>query len=687
MKPSLNDIVACDFETIKLLSDGTTEASTEFYHPDFRVSSCAFTERKGNEFHSWYVDGEENVRSELSKLQGRPLIPFNLQFEMGVARCRFPGIVCQWYCDVQRLSQLYDNGGNETSFELVYIEPEDDEDVPDAKKESTSGFGLVKTAKRILGKGDHKTEAYEWIHANVPEFKKGKEGSYLDRLPPDVMERYNIGDTEITFELYEYLTSYFDRINFDWTKDNALFLASVNDLVESQIRGIPVDVEGLRTYAEETVKEIEGISRSFLKLYEKPIKDVERLSLLNEVRKRKTLRGRKKYVKRIRSDAAYYEDQITFNPGSNKQLQMLFVEVLKIKPFFFTPKLSPSFKSSHLHQWGEGGSVLENRRKRMIVKSQSEALVEKSSWDSRYHVQLRAVATKTGRYSGTGGVNVQALSRRDHGLMSRLLPDPGFVFVGSDMSAGEPTIITEFTKDQNYKYFCFDGVGKRPFYDGNLMKIDDIYLAYASVCPMFAADMKTAFDTGWEGLSFADWWMKDPEYVKGKLKKIRKNAKWILLGLGYGLGAKSLYPKALEAGLKVTMKDCKGAFDIYWWLFSDIKAYADRLEKHTKKVGWFENPFGYRFAPTEYRKCFNGMIQSSVSGLFHWYGILMKEINPFALYVTTIHDENIYMCPEDKVEDFAKGLKRLTEHINSELKWSVDLRFGIVTGKNLYECK
>lgn len=398
-----NEPICLDYETIEVLPDGSTRASTEFYRHNFRVSSCAFTERDSasNQLRSWYVAGEPAIREELIKIGKRPVIVHNVQFEMGVTRCRFPDVELNWYVDTMRMAQNWDNGGDENSFEILLIESEDEDGEDDAKKISTSGFGLVKCAKRILGAEDHKKEAYEWIQANVPECKKGKEGSFLDRLPEDIMARYNVADTETTYKLYEYLETAFLEKDFNWRFDHELYLSSAYHVVSNKIRGVLVDRAGVRAYAETVLKEIDEIGKQFEIRFADAIKVVERQRLLEEVRARKTLKGRKKYLKRVKSDPEKWADDIAFNVGSNKQLEALFVDVLKIEPKFFTEKGSPAFKSAMLSQWGEGGLMLGARRKRMLVLKQACNLYKMSEYDSRWHCDLRLAATATGR--GAGG--------------------------------------------------------------------------------------------------------------------------------------------------------------------------------------------------------------------------------------------------------------------------------------------
>lgn len=399
--------VVMDVETVELLPDGSTRASTEFYRENFRVLSCGFTERREGNVVSWYVEGEAAIEAELEKLQGRPLVAHNVQFEMGVVKCRFPSLYdkLHWYCDTMRLVQNYDNGGGDDAFERIILDPEDfDEDElaeeANIKFKPLQGFGLVVSCKRILGLEDHKKEAHDWIYANVPEAKKGKAGQYLDRLPKDILERYNVLDTERTLALYEFITEVFQRIDFDWRFDHGLYLSTVHYISAAKIRGILVERDRLMVAGQKVVEEMDEINRHFHKRFAAEILKVERTKLLEEIRTRKSLKGRKNYVKRVRAKEKAYHKDIAFNVGSNKQLAMLFVDVLGMTPRFFTASGQPSFRSVMLSQWGSGGELLGKRRKRLLVLKQICNMLKVSEVTGRWHVDLKAAGTSTGRAAG-----------------------------------------------------------------------------------------------------------------------------------------------------------------------------------------------------------------------------------------------------------------------------------------------
>ncbi len=412
--------VCLDFETVELLPDGATKASTEAYRENFRVDSAAFSwyDDVTQSIKSLFIRGEAAVAVELAKLAEAqtPLIAHNIQFEILVSRCRFPSLRLNWWADTMRLVQNYDNGGDKFAFEKV--ETLDDLLDAAARTEGTdsgvsgnarrtkaipiSGLGLVKSVRRILPKEfhDHKREAHDWIRANVPGAKKGKEGQYLNFLPLDILERYNIADTENTLRLFRKITAEFAQLKFEWEPDHNLFLRSVDKIVDAKIRGVRVSRGSLDEYRSQVEKEINQIAVEFRAKFEKEVVEIERQKTLAAVRKRKTLKGRKKYLKKIRTDEAARKKDIIFNIGSNHQLAALFIGQLGMQAKFKTAKDGPSFRSAVLDQWGDGGGMLKKRRKRLLVLKQCESLLALTEHDGRWHCDLKAAGTSTGRYSG-----------------------------------------------------------------------------------------------------------------------------------------------------------------------------------------------------------------------------------------------------------------------------------------------
>lgn len=397
-------IVAFDVETGLINPDGTTTASTEAYHPDFRVLSAAFSWFDGGETVSKFIQGEDTIAGFLRTefIQQSKLLVHNLQFELMVCRCRYPNIKLNIAIDSMRLAQVYDNGGDKNAFEVIIDEeyPLEEGELPSIKKIATAGLGLVKCAYRILGESaSHKKEAHDWIRANVPK-SKGKEGQFLDKLPPDILERYNIADTETTLRLYKYITEYFVSIGYDWFLDHQLYKSTASFVVDAEIRGTPVDRPLAIINAEGLRQEIAGIEAAFATRYKAEIASVEADRLEKWCSLPKTEKGRQKRRLRCETGDTKAMENVTFNAGSNLQLGLLFMGKMGMVPKFFTKKGAPAFRSSMLGQWGEPGLMLQKRRKRMIILSQLESLLEASALDGKWHIKLKVAGTGTSRLAG-----------------------------------------------------------------------------------------------------------------------------------------------------------------------------------------------------------------------------------------------------------------------------------------------
>lgn len=283
-------------------------------------------------------------------------------------------------------------------------------------------------------------------------------------------------------------------------------------------------------------------------------------------------------------------------------------------------------------------------------------------------------------------LNVQALARRSEELVGCIIPDQGNVIISIDLSAGEPTVTSEFSRDANYIDAIFNTQGKVPEYKNGILKISDLYLTVMSVSPVGKDKMKQAFEDKWPAGSFQDQWMQDPEVIKKALKSERNFHKMLCLGLGYGMGGKKMTKAAYEAGYELSLKDARQFHKIYWLLFNGIRSFADRLAEKMEKEGAIVNPFGYRYV-CDPSKAYNYFCQSSVSGIMHVFGAKLFAQAPYAKYVTTIHDEDLIEVPENMIEQFRKDTQIATDSLNADLGWSIAIRTGFAIGRNWYEAK
>ena len=401
------EVIAVDYETA--LTSGVP--STEYYRDDFRAISAAFAWRGASgELRSLYLEGEDEIRTFLERIKasGVRVVVHNFQFEYGVSAYRFPGFEACITHDTMRLAQVADNGGKLAAYQPQVLTYDDMLDALEGggPKPHSTGLALVAATSRWLPEEwrDHKAPFHAWLreHAGV---KKGQEGLHLTTLPPDMLEAYNVADAKVTLLLYETFVAEFARLGYDYTLDHELYKSTARMVSKAKGVGAAVDVAALQAYVAQVEAEIAQIEHKFLLRFSAEIHQLRAKAYAAYIDEVKTEKAK---ARRREAPAP------RFNVGSNKQLKALFVDMLGITPKFWTkePKAkpgkarkkefvpSPSFKSAHLSTYGEGGELLRTRRKRMLVLQQARALLKLAAYDGRWHFDLRACGTATGRMAG-----------------------------------------------------------------------------------------------------------------------------------------------------------------------------------------------------------------------------------------------------------------------------------------------
>ena len=678
----MTNFVVIDFETSDL----------QYYRKGFEVISCAFTDG----VRTWSAFGSARIDEEFSKLdRGAVLVAHNMQFDYGVLSVHFPKHKHFALVDTMRLVQVYDNGGASAPT-VGYGEMSLEDQImwlSGVTQQNRSGLGLQSAVSRMLPPElhNHKEKFYKWLRDNKG-VKKGEEGKNLSQLPTDLLKEYNEADVKITWELLQFLLSEFKSAQYDWQFDHLLHIGAIRRITAAHIRGIKVD-------RSKVAASIESIERTTLntveKFQEKFAQDIEHIE--NKRREEWIAEAKSERGQNTRRSAPLPE-VLKFNTRSNTQLKMLFVDHLGIKPTFWTKPAkgrskedytpSPSFRSVHLPTYGEGGQMLASLKKLHLVKTQLTSLQQLAEGDGRWHQELRACGTKTGRYTGSGSgpvrLNIQALARRDEGLMSTLIADEGLVFVSVDLSAGEPTLVAHYSGDETYKALCFEMVGKEPYWNKDkVLILDDPYLSFASISPLGSKVIRDAWDQG----MFAGW-VADQEQVKKKLKTVRALHKTLFLALLYGQGPAGMVAFASDQGAALTVSTAREIHTRFWKvLFPKVDRLSSQLQAMFKRDGYLVNEFGYRMKPEQARLSLNYFIQSGVSGVMKVFEEKLFAAAPYAQYVSTVHDETLMQVPISKVDEFREVVRLATESLNRDLNWSVSIRTGFVTGRSLYEAK
>lgn len=272
--------------------------------------------------------------------------------------------------------------------------------------------------------------------------------------------------------------------------------------------------------------------------------------------------------------------------------------------------------------------------------------------------------------------------------MGNIVPPKDHSFVSVDLTSGEPSVTSHYSKDKNYIYACFGGIGKEPFYENGLLYCDDIYIMNMSRSPLHAALIRKTFDEfSHEGRDFKQQWLMDKEVITKKtLGKARDIEKMLCLALGYGMQPKKMVKQCYEKGFDLSFQDAKRFFDTYWTTFEGVRKFADYCAVRMAKDGFLVNQFGYRLK-CQPRLAYNYWIQSSVSGVIHVLIMKLFAIAKYSRLVTIIHDELICITPTEMLDKFKQDLQTATDSMNRDLGWSLNIRTGFAPGNTLHEAK
>ena len=677
----------------KLIAFDIESTGLAYWEPDFRVLSAAFAWfREDGSIGTRYLEGEDEIGEQIALIRdsGIRLVAHNFGFD---GACLVHSFNQPWYegdIDTMRLVQCYDNGGSKAKLQGP-MSLEDEMAMLDGTLKVSSGLGLEASVSRILPKEfhNHKEPYYKFLRESG--IKKGQEGANLQLLPPDMLEAYNTMDAIVTLLLHKEITDKFAAEGFDWTFDHKLHFDAIKRIVAAKATGIKVNVPVLIGNESKLEHDINCTKVDFQSTYCQPISEIEYDRYSAWCSQPKTDRGKQARASQPVPKALY------FNPGSTQQLAELFIDKLGHKPVFFTKEAKarkdkpdrtpfvpkPSMRAAHLPSYGEGGEMLQTVKKRQLVAMQMAKLLDLSSKDGRFHHSINPCGTKTGRYTSSGGLNIQALARRDKGLMSCLISDEGKTFVSMDLAAGEPSVIAHYSQDPLYCAATFGMAGKKPYYDGDILMIDSPYMMFGSVTPIGKYEVRKLWDEG----KFEGW----ENFTDHERKAVWKGLgihKTIFLAKVYGQGAKGTINFVSDFGYNLDMPTSKVMHHQFWFdLFPRVRMLGERLEYQFEQQGYLYNSFGYRMVPERPQLALNYTIQSTVSGIMKVYETMLLELAPYAQYIMTVHDESIFQVPDEKLDDFKAASETATRKLNEYLGWSVDIRTGFQPGKELYSAK
>ncbi len=391
-------------------------------------------------------------------------------------------------------------------------------------------------------------------------------------------------------------------------------------LADMQNSGIKIDIELIRDISKEIERELESLQ---LRIY--------------------TIAGQK------------------FNINSSQQLSKILFEKLGLKTGKKT-KTGYSTNVEVLEQLARThelpGEILNYRTLYKLKTTYLDTfpnLINKKT--GRIHTSFNQTVTATGRLSSSEP-NLQNIPiRGDWGTKIRqvFIAEKDSVLISADYSQIELRILAHMSKDKGLVDAFLRGV--------------DIHSRTAGEIFAVSSDAIT------------------PE--------LRRIAKMINFGIIYGIS-----PFGLSESLGITPKEAGVLIESYFKRHPGVREFIDYTLQEARKNGYVTTLLGRKRAITEInhdntnirqqaeRMAINTPIQGTAADLIKMAMIaISKELKNKGLktkMVLQIHDELLFECPKEEIEDIKKIIK---DKMESALPLSVPLTVDIRTGKNWAEAK
>lgn len=288
-------------------------------------------------------------------------------------------------------------------------------------------------------------------------------------------------------------------------------------------------------------------------------------------------------------------------------------------------------------------SLLELRGLEKMYKTYIKGWHEKTQDDDRLHGRFLIHGTTSGRLS-SAEPNAQQIPKTsvDPNIKKQLVAPKGTLYIASDFSQAELRIMAHLSGDETYLNAFNSG--------------QDPHLVIA------ATKYHVPYE---EALKIYE----DENHPDHKIWKVRrKQAKQIVFGLIYGIGAKLLAVKLSDpkSGIIVTPEEAQKEMDIFFGQHPKLKTFLKKQEKFLRKNGYLVSLFGRkRRLPQIYssdrgeeayalRLALNFPCQSAASDMCLFGSILIYYLMrqgklPSTKSVCLVHDANYQITKPENI--------------------------------------
>lgn len=292
-------------------------------------------------------------------------------------------------------------------------------------------------------------------------------------------------------------------------------------------------------------------------------------------------------------------------------------------------------------------SLLELRGLEKMYKTYIKGWHEKTQDDDRLHGRFLINGTTSGRLS-SAEPNAQQIPKTsvDPNIKKQLVAPKGTLYIASDFSQAELRIMAHLSGDETYLNAFNSG--------------QDPHLVIA------ATKYHVPYE---EALKIYE----DENHPDHKIWKVRrKQAKQIVFGLIYGIGAKLLAVKLSDpkSGIIVTPEEAQKEMDIFFGQHPKLKTFLKKQEKFLRKNGYLVSLFGRkRRLPQIYssdrgeeayalRLALNFPCQSAASDMCLFGSILIYYLMrqgklPPTKSVCLVHDANYQITKPENINTWS----------------------------------